>query len=506
MGKFIVCVAIVCSLASCDSNKGNKETREPSAPPAASAKPTPPRADQLAAEPATLEPTASPSATSEPTTAPTPEKPPEQFAKSSEFKLSGDVGVGCSAAQQSGWLQVHCYKRNGSGGRPLGVRFSDSQRDVPDLTQSDEPADAGAQEVRKAFITKSDSGAMKFFALLPKDDSFQAVFRWSNTEYRLQISRDAGGTPSGKFVWNSGVEINRTCAQLKKKQDQLLDAVATEHQLNRWSLKLPSRSGRCQPSGLGAWTVVANTLEPAECSAKTCLKAQFEVAYVLPDGKVIRTALGAPFIFELGQLQFTPLRHYDWDDDGTDELQLGHELEGAGAIPDYPSIWTHDTSKVSPYAKFDSRGFVSTEQLDNDARLDIASYGPFVATLPKACGSSSCPARLVGPRFFAHSLEGGDFSLTDQVALDALRRACPPPPSEVLAKTSVVNAQRTAMNVACARAYGVPPESLDQQLSAAATQICGAQPSCPLLETLRTWARAEPPSRVEPPAAKPSTP
>lgn len=133
-------------------------------------------------------------------------------------------------------------------------------------------------------------------------------------------------------------------------------------------------------------------------------------------------------------------------------------------------------------------GGVGVDQLDHDMRPDLGSYGPFVAWLGADRGQKSCKPRLTGPKFYAHSLADGSFSLADETAKGALKRACPSKPaSVVVASASQLNLEQTAKNLVCARAWGVSRDAIASELKDKHAALCGEAASCELESALTAW-------------------
>lgn len=429
--------------------------------------------------------------------------PPLTFDEGHRFRLWGGVPAGCEAALQSGWLRLKCQSRNSTGGRPLAVRMARAAEDVVDTTPRPAPTGqaaarvaTGSEEPLNQLVRRSEDG-LEFLARYARGDTLSATLRWTNTEQVLSVEWPRGAEqPSGKFSARTSSAVVQTCGKLRRELEQLRVDTIRKHRLGDGALKLAPRLGSCNPSGLGAWVLSATALEPSHCPEASCFTAQLELFYVQPVGDTLRTSFGEPVVFESGKLSFTGFGLYDYDDDGINELHVGYELEGAGRASNLSTLWTHDGARVFSYSKAPGADFVASEQLDGDGRPDLGSYGPFVASLPRNCGPLSCPERLVGPRFFARADAQGGFSLTDPVALQALKRACARPPNPVVARQGKLVVRRTAMNIACARVYNVPTKELAAALDEAKPDLCAQASSCPLLDTLRRWASAQPPVQL----------
>lgn len=403
------------------------------------------------------------------------ETPPESFAAGAKESIENAVGLGCEAKSASGWLELLCHKRNGTGGHPVNATLDDGPSAGTTITPTER------EELR---------------LVLPwRDGNDQNVtLAWSDTRYVLRV-RGA----SAKLEWAvATTEHRHACAKLLDASKAVLAAAqkpGAEHPPTKPDLvKLP-RFGTCYPAGLGSWAVALRGLEATGEGLGRTVHLELEIVRIREDGSDLRAPLGtvdaAPGGFTLSALQV-----YDYDDDGHDEAIVGHELLAvpAGAKPaTLPAVWSFTNDTVIPYARTPELGSggVAAEHLDFDRRPDLGGYGPFVAWLGPDCGAKDCPPRVTGPRIFAHSLATGDFAANDEATLAALAKACPKASAPIVALVGgKLNTAQTAKNVGCARARGVETESLKAALAAHRAEICGGAESCPLLGVFDSWVTA----------------
>ncbi len=449
--------------------------------------------------------------------------PPASFAGGSEVNVTNAVGLGCAATASGGWLELLCRKKNGTGGHPVravrdlaALAAAEAAGTAPAAstapavsavpvasaaeTATDTATDADALDPRLANVIEADAqGELRVVAPWRAGQHAKIRVEWSDTQYDLTVDGE-----SASLVLPVALGLRKKCEALRVASQRVAEAAQKLPDgaalTSADALKLP-RFGLCQMAGLGAWVVGLDALRASGSGAARSLEAQLSAIHLDPDGSEQSTLLGT-LEFAPGGLRVPPLMVYDYDDDGQHELIFRHEIQkvAAGKTPAaLPAVWSFVGGAVAAYGKLGplGPGGASTEHLDHDMRPDLADFGPFVAWLGADCGARTCPARIVGPRFFAHSTPDGSFSRTDAAAVAALERACATAPaSVVVAEGPSVNAARTATLIGCARAWGVGTEVITQELDAKRSALCGTEGDCPLLVTLRAWASAEPPARV----------
>lgn len=410
-------------------------------------------------------------------------EPPTSFAGAKKEAIDGAVGLGCEARSAAGWLELICRKKNGTGGHPIRAEL-DANADAGEAVQADE------------------HGELRLVLPFREGSSKEAKLEWSDTKYLLHV-RDA----SAKLEWSgANLSLRRACAALGDESRAVLSAAQKAEAQGR---VLPSEAARlprfatCIQAGHGSWALGLKSIVGTGEGAERKLTAEVDLVHVSESGQRHAGALGA-FEFAPAGLEFPALQAYDYDDDGNDEAILSYELRArppGASLPEISALWSFSESGVAPYAKAPrlAAGSSGTEHLEFDMRPDLGDYGPFIAWLAPGCGLKDCPPRLTGPRFFWHSLPDGGFSNSDASAKAALKRACPKKPaSAVVEAGEKLNATLTAKTLVCARAWGATAAQVETELSSKATRICGEAASCPLLETLQAWAKAELPLSIDP--------
>jgi len=405
--------------------------------------------------------------------------PPDSFAGGTKETIDNAIGLGCEAKSLSGWLELVCHKRNGTGGHPVLATFDTGET---------------------ADVNPTEREELRF--VLPWRDGTDEniVISWSDTRWILRL-RGA----SAKLEWAVATNEHRhACAKLLDASKAIVAAAQKLEGENRLGpadiAKLP-RFGTCYPAGLGSWAVSLQALSASGEGADRRVTATLEMVRVLESGADLRAPFGA-LEFAPGGLELPGLTIYDYDDDGRDEAVVSYELRARppGALPPpLPVVWSFSDQGVAPYAKAPALapGSTGVEQLDSDMRPDLAELGPFSAWLGRDCGRRDCPLHLVGPRFFARSLPDGSFSRDDAVARIALAKACPKPPAGVAAFVGRgLGAAQMAKAVACARVHGSSTEAILEELHAEHATLCGPLESCTLLTTLEEWAKATPPATL----------
>ena len=417
---------------------------------------------------------------------------PASFESGTKVNVENAVGVGCESKVVGDWLELLCYNKNGTGGRP--VRAVMPALGTPGEVTIDVPRpDGGAPMAMREFLPE-ESGMMHVVVPWKAGYSATGMIEWTDTHFVLRVNGQ-----EAKLGWDVTVAMRKTCATFERDQKAFVDravkkdvpAAPTAKDVE----KLP-HFGRCQPAGFGSWAVGVSDLTVVGEGAKRNLKAALEIAFIDFEGKTTRTPAG-PIEFAPQKLSIPRLVAFDYDGDGKDEVIVTYELEGTAApeqkLP--PMIWSFDGTKVAAYEKAPelAAGGLSIEQLDKDMRPDLGTYGPFVAWMSSSCGAPKCPDRLTGPLLFAHSDKGGGFSSNDDATRAAGQRMCSSKPATIVAPGAPVNLQRTAHNVACARLWRIETGTIVNELTASREKLCGSASDCEVLTTLTAWASKEPP-------------
>jgi hypothetical protein len=406
------------------------------------------------------------------TAAALPADAPTSFASATKETVENAVGLGCEARSQSGWLELLCRKRNGTGGKPV--------RAVLD-------ADAGEE------LVADDKGELRVVVPFRAGESKELGLEWSDTRYTLKVDG-----AKAKLEWaGSNLEHRKACSKLLDESRAVISAAqkadAVARVLPTESAKLP-RFGVCYPAGLGSWAVALRELAGGGDGATRFVELGLDVVRVDTEGKRLSASLGKLRVAPAG-MEMKPLQIYDYDDDGHDEVIVSYDvtaLPSGAESPKLTPIWSFSDSAVTPYAKAPDLGSAAAgvEQLDFDMRPDLGGYGPFVAWLGADCGSKDCPQRLTGPRLFHHSTPDGGFANNDAATQAALKRMCGKKPEAVVVEAAgKLNAAQTAKNLVCARAQGTTADAITSELFAKKKTICGEAESCPLYATLEGWTK-----------------
>lgn len=456
-----------CSKSETPLPTGRAETVEAPATPTASAMPS-------------ASPAPAPSATAASADAPAP----AAWTKAPKFAVKAELGLGCETRRLPGWLRVLCRSKNGTGGSPTEIVIGDGST----------PGASGelvGEEL--VFVTPWRAGTR-----------VSADFVWTNTRYTLAAEWPAGSAEPaspGAFKWAGEIAVHRACAKLQADHQRIVDDAkkASDPVPAAQAMLLPRGLGECREAGLGSWAVTLGALSAAKCGTDACVSASFEIVRVQPDGKRLSAKLGE-LAFVPGNLKLVPPVVYDWNADGRDDLLVVLEHEpadsekaqalAAAPSPILSSFWTWTDTEVVAYPKAPALAVATTVQIGGDARPDPAGRGPFLAYLPSRCGiSGKCPRTLAGPLFAARSNADGSFALDDAASRSHLEKACGKPPASLVG----ADLEKTALNVACARARGTASEDLKRDLAAQKAGLCSEEP-CLAYETLVRWADAKPPA------------
>ena len=480
------------------------KTEAPQAVPSASS----PAPSAVAATESTPESAASAPAAAAATPAPAPGGAPASFKGGTKETIGSAVGLGCEATSLDGFLQLLCRKKNGTGGHPVrAVVHTPGEDEKPTPSGQEpgaEPADADAPSGDAPSgdeLTPNEQGELAIVVPYAGDEKRDVNIEWTDTSYTLHVT----GAKATLEWAASGIAHRRACQQLLDEGKAVVSAAQKlegEARLTTTeAAKLP-RFGVCQPGGLGSWAVSLKAVAGKGEGAARQHHFELEVARIDVEGSRKTASFGsfdaAPGGFELASLQV-----YDYDDDGRDELIVPYELKAThGAAPAFPpSIWSFSDAGVSAYAKAPSvSGGIGVEQLDFDMRPDFGTYGAFLAYLGADCGAKTCPPRVTGPKLFLHATPDGGFSDSDDAAKSALKRAsCQSKPASVVVEAGgSLNAQQTAKNLVCAKAYGVASDVIAAELTSKHAALCGEATTCPLATTFESWLKLPLPVELTP--------
>jgi hypothetical protein len=272
------------------------------------------------------------------------------------------------------------------------------------------------------------------------------------------------------------------------------------------------RAGRCYRNSRGAWAVGlvhANndggpSHEPIGAWAIAHVDAAGVRTQVVPN--LPRSNLPAGYNYAGGETALSiaieePVL-FDYDTDGEPEIIVW----GSGQFFDgerftFGWVWTFAAGRIVPYAP--SAGFevVDAKDVDGDGRPDLQTGAPFESVFESVHPGFNYVQS--GPRFLAHSREGGSFSQTDTLAQDFVRLACPRAPALLVVRriengVSSVDDDASFQAIACARVWGSESKRLKPQIA----KQCGKfkrvpdpldPNSCDHQPAMLDWATRSPP-------------
>lgn len=448
---------------------------------------------------------------------------PTSFADAPKVSVENAIGIGCEANAKDGWLQLFCYKRNSTGGRPVRAVFetpalaASARGEVPQAAEgsaqgasasgelntapaqeaADSPAGPSEEELAARSVTPKEDGELVLLLPWVEGNHTKARVEWSDVVFDLVVE----GT-NGRLLRPENLPLRRACAKLSHELEELrTSGKQSKNGLTPADVKKLSGFGQCQVSGAGAWALRLRALTPSGEGADRKLSADIEVLRLSAEGNLTSTPYGMVSFAPEGLEMPLPMI-FDYDGDGTHEAIVRYDInkrassDGAPLVP-WASIFTMKDGKIVTYGPTPPAGSLSVEQLDNDLRPDVAGYGPFLGWLAKGCGVSNCPDRVTGPRFFWRALPDGTFDQKDPVALAALQRACSQKPTGVVAvQGASANLKTTAMHVACARVWQVDSKTITDELTAQREKLCGGAEPCAAFDLLTQWANAAPPATL----------
>lgn len=411
------------------------------------------------------------------------EQPPASFEGANGVVLVNSDNAGCTGVTRDGWIRVTCTAEAPGRGRLLSAIVEDGwvgampgRSPGPDGTLTLElpwfPGKRGAARIEGAeggFRLETHDAKGGFRRILPQAqadacDELAAAFKQRLSELR----------------------------QVESGPVQALDV-----------RRFP-KFGVCEVAGTDAWALEVAKLVATGESVQREVALTLNVVHVDGKGKLAKTALG-PISFAPSGLAFPELMLFDYDGDRVLEVIVRHDVLARGdspkrkALPKAPVVFTYHNGRVTPFKTLPplSSGATLAEYIDADRRPDPGDYGPYLAWLGAGCGVGKCPERVLGPRFYRRSLEGGSFDANAPEVTAALQRACSRNQGGLISDVESVGGKtRTALNVACARVRGESAEAVLATLNQAKSQICGDAGTCQLLSILSDWAKTEPPRKL----------
>jgi hypothetical protein len=200
----------------------------------------------------------------------------------------------------------------------------------------------------------------------------------------------------------------------------------------------------CHP-GRGTWLVAVSSAElsaPSAESGKPCgASVTYTLVYVSPQGERSTSKARTLDAFRDTTKESTFAAQFDFDEDGRDELVLDDSSWNNGDSRDYSVEVLRATSgAVESYAV--GLGFDATTDADGDGRPDFVTTTFFSA--PGTCGGPGRPPDILGVPLLIHSLPGGKFTMSDDIARRWAKRECPTAPT----------AARAGTDPSCARLWG----------------------------------------------------
>jgi hypothetical protein len=161
-----------------------------------------------------------------------------------------------------------------------------------------------------------------------------------------------------------------------------------------------------------------------------------------------------------GSLDLDEPSYVDFDGDGDPEVLVSGSLNEEGYNPTFHEIWTFKAGAVVPYAPARGIVFDDATDIDDDARPDLLTRGPYATVeAASALGGSNPIAPLL---FAAHSKVGGAFVQGDAAAIAYAAKECGPAKPLQFATFD----EDAAKAIVCARLHGSTAAAVDQALAA----------------------------------------
>ena len=397
------------------------------------------------------------------------------FERTSESKLHGAAGLGCEVRLVEGCLRLRCLVSPDSAEFTTYGKQSNTQQLAMPRGQLTLPFARGERvQIKLDYARAEEPYGVRVLDLSWPAGAAQAP-EWLGRMRRVD----------NLFTR----EMTRNCRDILRSQT----ASATAGLSKEDKKSLPSGWNTCQPGPTGAWMAFLDRAKPVECDhGKSCVEFDYN-AWIVRGDEANGERRGEHHVTLLPSATKLQVTSNDFDDDGLEELFLGFDVSRGPQPLGQPCLWTQRGEYGVPGVAASNPPWTCKRALDHDkdGKLDVVSYGPFVAALTSECGAKHCPPRIAGPELIGHNVDGR-FSFNDSVAQTARREACPN--DARLIGPAADDLIDTSKRVACAKLQGVAPEAIVTALEAHKAELC-VRDNCPAYQTLMSWAKAPlPPS------------
>ncbi|MFO0605770.1 MAG: VCBS repeat-containing protein [Polyangiales bacterium] len=207
----------------------------------------------------------------------------------------------------------------------------------------------------------------------------------------------------------------------------------------------------CVATAAATWSLRAGAARFFTAESEPTVTVTFALTWAPTAGPV--ASLDAPFVAEQHDrygVGPSLAAAFDWDDDGAPEVAVRErhrQIEGPTESP--VRVFTVRDGGVRPFAiPSATTPCDAVGDVDADGRPDLVLRSPWRAV--SRSGQFDSPHD--GPTLVAHALHGGALSLRDEVARAWVARQC------ARAEHQRMGTAVDVVDIACARAWGQPPE------------------------------------------------
>jgi hypothetical protein len=222
--------------------------------------------------------------------------------------------------------------------------------------------------------------------------------------------------------------------------------------------------GFCRRTPHGSWRVEMPRPDPEIRSRDAlvyAIEARFVVVHLDAGGRRAEHVM-KEMLSDYGGREGREPVVFDWDGDGEPELYLEiHEEGDEGHRARQIEILTFRDGAVALYDPASGLDVDGIDDVDHDGRPDLVVFAGYGDAL-EAC-FSGFPWDHPPPRFVAHALPDGSFSLEDGAAQAYARSWCPRPPRAVTDSASAL----------CARLWAGKPADVARQRRRVAASCTG---------------------------------
>jgi len=274
------------------------------------------------------------------------------------------------------------------------------------------------------------------------------------TEVRPDPAVIASAQPvsSASGIASSAMPVAAMCPAITAEAKRAYEVAAKKFLSGTSTSPGKTMVGWCAESPAGAWSIGMPDL--------TTITEPYDFVYAV-EGRfsiVFTPRVGAPVrhvpkeaLANYGARAFKDPWTFDFDGDGVPELWVEvHEEGEEGHHARLVDLFAFKGGAIVSYAPAATIGAHTSRDVDGDGRPDLIVHAGYTEEL-ESCGAGF-PYDAPEPRFVAHSLPDGTFSMVDAAAKSFATKTCPAPPATIGSSYDAMCARLWAKDVAKERA------------------------------------------------------